>query len=157
LVRRHQKGGTDMAAPRFSTFRPVHWERPRRRFTLQEANRSLPLVTRIVRDVVNTHRRAMQLQAKLEAISPSKDIRALQEQLETMLERLQDYIHELDEIGVELKDYETGLIDFPGRHQGRDVYLCWKMGEEQVEYWHELHTGFAGRQPASTLQETPDA
>lgn len=97
----------------------------------------------------------MQLQAKLEATSPAKDIRTLQEQLETMLERLQDYIHELDEIGVELKDYETGLIDFPGRHQGRDVYLCWKMGEERVEYWHELHTGFAGRQPASSLQETP--
>ncbi|HEX2974066.1 MAG TPA: DUF2203 domain-containing protein [Tepidisphaeraceae bacterium] len=144
-----------MAAPRFSTFRPVHRERPRRWFTLQDANRSLPLVTRIVRDIVNTHGRAMQLQAKLEATPMPKDTRILQEQLERAIERLQDYIHELDDIGVELKDYETGLIDFPGRHEGRDIYLCWKMGEDQVEYWHELHTGFAGRQSVRELQDKP--
>ena len=46
-----------------------------------------------------------------------------------------------------------GLVDFIGRHQGRDVYLCWKLGEAAIAYWHELQTGFAGRQPVSSLQE----
>ena len=55
---------------------------------------------------------------------------------------------------MELKDYQTGLIDFIGRHEGRDVYLCWKLGEEQITHWHELNAGFAGRQPVETLKET---
>jgi hypothetical protein len=53
---------------------------------------------------------------------------------------------ELDELGVELKDPDTGLIDFRARRQGRIVYLCWRLGEERIEWWHELDTGFAGRQ-----------
>ena len=46
-----------------------------------------------------------------------------------------------------------GLIDFTGRHKGRDVCLCWKLGEETVGYWHEMDAGFAGRQPIATLRE----
>jgi len=62
-------------------------------------------------------------------------------------------VDELGSIGVELKDYESGLIDFPGRHQGRDIYLCWKLGEDKVTHWHELHSGYAGRQSTNTLEE----
>jgi hypothetical protein len=139
-----------MAAPQFSTSgtKPT---KSRRRFTLDQANKALPLVTRIVRDIVNTHERATQLQAKLEE-STGREA-ALQSQLDAALEQLQDYVDELGSIGVELKDYESGLIDFPGRHQGRDVYLCWKLGEEKVTHWHELHSGYAGRQSTSTLEE----
>jgi hypothetical protein len=149
-----QKGGTDMAAPQFSTFPPRNNKsRSARKFTLQDANRSLPLVARIVRDIVNTHERATQLQGKLEAAPAAKDAAAVRNQLEESLGRLQDYVNELTTIGVALKDYETGLIDFPSRHQGREIYLCWKLGEEKIEAWHELHTGFAGRQPVSTLEQ----
>jgi len=149
-----QKGGTDMAAPQFSTFSPKHnRSKPRRHFTLQEANRSLPLVTRIVRDIVNTHERAAQLQAKLDQSCTANETSAVQGQLEQNLGRLRDYVQELDGVGVELKDFETGLIDFHGRHQGRDVFLCWRLGEEKVEHWHELHTGYSARQPVDTLEE----
>ena len=139
-----------MAAPQFSTSgtKPT---KSRRRFTLQQANKALPLVTRIVRDIVNTHERATQLQAKLEESTGRES--ALQSQLDSALEQLQDYVDELGSIGVELKDYESGLIDFPGRHQGRDIYLCWKLGEEKITHWHELHSGYAGRQSTSTLEE----
>jgi len=139
-----------MAAPQFSTSgtKPT---KARRRFTLDQANKALPLVTRIVRDIVNTHERATQLQAKLEESTGRES--ALQAQLDSALEQLQDYVDELGSIGVELKDYESGLIDFPGRHQGRDVYLCWKLGEDKVTHWHELHSGYAGRQSTSTLEE----
>jgi hypothetical protein len=139
-----------MAAPQFSTS-GTKPSKTRRRFTLQQANKALPLVTRIVRDIVNTHERATQLQAKLEESTGREN--GLQGQLDSALEQLQDYVDELGSIGVELKDYESGLIDFPGRHQGRDVYLCWKLGEEKVAHWHELHSGYAGRQSTNTLEE----
>ena len=139
-----------MAAPQFSTS-GTKPSKTRRRFTLQQANKALPLVTRIVRDIVNTHERATQLQAKLEESTGRES--ALQSQLDSALEQLQDYVDELGSIGVELKDYESGLIDFPGRHQGRDIYLCWKLGEEKVTHWHELHSGYAGRQSTNSLEE----
>ena len=68
-----------------------------------------------------------------------------------MLHRLEDYVDELSEIGCELKDYQIGLIDFTGRYQGRDICLCWKLGEETITHWHELNSGFAGRKPVSLL------
>ena len=139
-----------MAAPQFSTS-GTKPSKTRRRFTLQQANKALPLVTRIVRDIVNTHERATQLQAKLEESTGRET--GLQAQLDSALEQLQDYVDELGSIGVELKDYESGLIDFPGRHQGRDIYLCWKLGEEKITHWHELHSGYAGRQSTNTLEE----
>ena len=144
-----------MAAPQFSTFPPRNnRSRVKRLFTLNEANRSLPLVARIVRDIVNTYSRASQLQAKLDESPTGKDAATARAQLEETLGRLQDYVDELVAIGVALKDYDTGLIDFPCRHQGHDVLLCWKLGEERIGYWHELHTGYAGRQPIATLEES---
>jgi hypothetical protein len=141
-----------MAAGHFSASQPRISHRSKNWFTLREANRALPLVRRVVRDIVNTHQRATQLQARIEDAGPG-EAAALHVQLEAALDSLQEYVDELTSIGVELKDYQTGLIDFPGRHQHRDVYLCWRLGEEEIGYWHELHTGFSGRQPISTLEE----
>jgi hypothetical protein len=149
-----QKGGMDMAAPQFSTFQTRNRPQPRRRFTLAEANRSLTLVQRIVRDIVNTHERATQLQGRLEESTSARDLAGMQSQLDAAIGQLQGYVDELDSVGAELKDYEAGLIDFPGRHQGHDVSLCWKLGEEKIGHWHELQTGYAGRQPISTLVES---
>ena len=49
--------------------------------------------------------------------------------------------------GIEVKDIESGLVDFPSEYDGRIIYLCWRLGESRVEWWHELDAGFAGRQP----------
>ncbi len=73
--------------------------------------------------------------------------------IQPLLERLQSYLDELLALGVELKDFDNGLVDFVGRHKGRDVYLCWKLNEPRVEYWHELDAGVAGRQQISSLDE----
>ena len=129
--------------------------RPRRRFTVSEANRSLPLVRRIVTDIVDTHARAIAIQSRVGQPAPkdAKEPPAVQAQLERLLERLEDFVDELTEVGCELKDYTVGLVDFTGRHQGRDVCLCWKLGEEQVGHWHELDAGAAGRKPIRTLRE----
>ena len=117
-----------MAGPQFFTPQSVSPSRPKRRFTLEQANKSLPLVKRVVADIVKTHQSATQLQTKIEKAGDPN-------------------------IGCELKDYRTGLIDFIGRHKGRDIFLCWKLGEEQIGHWHEMQSGFAGRQPVSMLDE----
>ena len=78
----------------------------------------------------------------------------LQADLEAAVDRLQDYVQELGALGCELKDYEMGLIDFPGRHEGHAVCLCWKLGEEKIGFWHEIEAGLAGRQPVSKLVES---
>ena len=127
--------------------------RPRRRFTLQQANSTLPLVKRIVADIVSFHGSVTKLHKQLESAS-GKEQQELQGQLERSVELLQQYVDELTEIGCELKDFPTGLVDFIGRHQGRDVCLCWKLGEDHIGFWHELQTGFSGRQNISTLRET---
>jgi len=129
--------------------------RSRRRFTLEQANRTLPLVSRIVTDIVKMHKQATTLQIQLERLSPaSRQRRPLEQDLEKAMERLSDLVGELSAVGCEVKDFQLGLVDFIGRHQGRDVYLCWKLGEPQIGHWHELDAGFAGRQPVSLLQES---
>jgi hypothetical protein len=70
----------------------------------------------------------------------------LQEELDLSQERMREFVQELTALGVELKDFFTGLVDFPARRGGRDIYLCWKLGEAEVAYWHEMDAGFAGRQ-----------
>lgn len=64
------------------------------------------------------------------------------------LTELAECVGRLDELGVQLKDYGRGLIDFPAMREGRVVLLCWHLGEgERIEWWHDLEAGFAGRQP----------
>jgi len=60
---------------------------------------------------------------------------------------LRDAVDRLLELGVEVKDIDAGLVDFPSRRAGEDVLLCWRAGEERVEYWHDLEEGYAGRKP----------
>ena len=143
-----------MAGSQFLTPRSVRPSRPKRRFTLAQANSSLPLVRRIVTDIVRTHAEALKAQSDLRHVPSGKAQQEVQSRLERHLEHLEDFVDELTEVGCELKDYRMGLIDFTGRHKGRDVCLCWKLGEETVGYWHEMDAGFAGRQPIKTLRET---
>ena len=142
-----------MAGPKSSTPRPVRPSRPKRRFTLAQANSTLPLVKRIVGDIVRTHGLVLKYQAELERTAAGKDPAGVQGRLDEAVNHLEDYVDELSDVGCELKDYQMGLIDFVGRHQRRDVHLCWKLGEERIGYWHEINAGYAGRQPITTLKE----
>ncbi len=127
--------------------------RRRRHFTLEEANRSLPLVRRVVSDIVRTHEQATQLHAQLENRGKPQQRAEIEEQLEKTVDRLNDLVDELKTVGCDLKDYRIGLVDFIGKHQGREICLCWKLGEERIDHWHELHAGFQGRQPVELLRE----
>ncbi|HEX8522010.1 MAG TPA: DUF2203 domain-containing protein [Tepidisphaeraceae bacterium] len=141
-----------MAAPQ--SFVPQRPSRKTvRRFTLKEAISTLPLVKRIVADIVKTHAQASKLRRHVDALDGGKELVQAQHDLDHSIEQLQDFVDELTNVGAELKDFETGLIDFVGRHEGRDVYLCWKLGEETITHWHELDAGFAGRKPVASLRE----
>ena len=141
-----------MAGPQFFTPKSVRPSRPRRRFTLEQANKSLPLVRRIVCDIVKAHAEASGLQQQFDRLG-AREQKTMQQRVEAVMHRLEDYVDELSEIGCELKDYQAGLIDFTGRHDGRDICLCWKLGEEKITHWHELDAGFAGRKPVSLLKQ----
>lgn len=142
-----------MPGPQSFTPRPVRPSRPKRRFTIAQANSALPLVRRIVGDIVKTHGLVLRLQAEMERAPGAREQAATQSKLDESVTRLEDFVDELSEVGCELKDYQVGLIDFVGKHQARDVHLCWKLGEEQIGYWHEINAGYAGRQPISSLKE----
>jgi hypothetical protein len=142
-----------MAGPQFFTPKSVKPSSPRRHFTLQQAISTLPLVSRVVNDIVVTHGKAARLQNAIEHTAV-KDQVPLQRDLDAVMSLLEDYVDELTEIGCDLKDYDQGLIDFTGRHHGRDICLCWKLGEPTIGYWHEQDAGAAGRQPVSILVKT---
>jgi hypothetical protein len=124
-------------------------------FTVEQANRTLPLVRRIVEDVVDQHRRWRETILELD-LSQSADpddqsprVEALVRQARDLSRELEGYQRELRELGVQLKDSRLGLVDFPSEIDGRTVLLCWRLGEPGVQFWHEVNAGYAGRQPLS--------
>lgn len=79
------------------------------------------------------------------------DIRVLRLRMQGVVDRMQAGVARLVELSITLRDIETGLIDFPALVNGRPVWLCWRLGEDRVDWWHELSTGFSGRQRISDL------
>lgn len=66
---------------------------------------------------------------------------------EALVEELNTRLQRFNEWGIELKGLDEGLVDFPSERDGRPIYLCWRMGEDRIEWWHDIDSGFAGRQP----------
>ncbi len=139
----------------------------RKYYTVEEANKTLPLVRAIVGDIVRQFHTVNELRTRLSAVmndrrKPSSDpyseeLAQSQAELESEEEKLAAFIDELAKLGVELKGPE-GLCDFYSIMDGREVYLCWRLGEPQVMHWHELNAGVAGRKPLaghSTARPAP--
>ena len=66
-------------------------------------------------------------------------------------DRLDKLLHRIFDTGAQVKDINTGLLDFPALREGQEVYLCWKYGEDQIAFWHEIDAGFVGRQPIESF------
>jgi hypothetical protein len=129
-----------------------------RTFTVEQANRMLPLVQRIVADIVKRYAqwrdevRAFEFAAAASrADLPDERAQVLQSQARTSAEEIEHFVKELADLGVRVKGFDVGLVDFPSEIDGRIVYLCWKLGEPSVQFWHEIDAGFAGRRPLSPL------
>lgn len=80
-----------------------------------------------------------------------RELRRIELRMRGIVDRMQAEVVWLDERSIVLRDIATGLIDLPALVAGRQVWLCWRLGEERVEWWHELDAGFAGRQHLSEL------
>jgi hypothetical protein len=129
--------------------------KPQRIFTVEQANATLPLVRAITADLAELAREVIDRRERLSRLSGNRqqardpyaeEVAQIEDELEKDRGRLQGYVEELRQLGVEPKNGPDGLIDFPSMLDGRLVYLCWKLGESEVLHWHELEAGFAGRQ-----------
>lgn len=118
----------------------------------------LPLVSAIVadivelsRDVISRRERIVDLERRSNYDNAprvyAEELRLVKDELQSDSQRLQSYVEELRDLGVEPKSGPEGLVDFPAVINGKSVYLCWKLGEPEVSHWHEMDAGFAGRQP----------
>ncbi len=122
-------------------------------FTLEEANSTLPLVRRIVEDILDAHTELEELAARLRRARAAGDREkeeSVREQAREVSDRVDAYLAELSTIGCLFKGAPQGLVDFLAYRNGRPVFLCWRFGEEQIMYWHELDAGFAGRRALET-------
>jgi len=128
-------------------------QKGRKYFTLSEANRALAYVSKIVDEVSDCYKHAVDIREQADHECGDATQNQLQDQYEKVMDRLNDLLDELHQVGVELKDFEKGLLDFPAMHQGREIYLCWRSGEPSVGAWHELEAGYAGRQDISLLED----
>ena len=127
-----------------------------RHFTLDEARALLPLVGRTVREAVLSKGRYEEGETYLQELSQRILMRggmtvdtataeAWKTQRDSNAQTLKSAIGRLEEIGVLIKDLDAGLVDFPTLYRGEEVYLCWRMDENDIQHWHGVHEGFAGR------------
>ena len=130
-----------------------------RLFTVEDANKTLPLVRRIVEDVVRQHRQWREKILELDLVAsssradePRERAEKLEQEAQSLAREIDGYQRELEELGILLKDRRLGLVDFPSEMGGKRVLLCWRLGESEVQFWHDEDAGYAGRQP---LQPTP--
>lgn len=126
--------------------------KPEKVFSLKEANQTLPLVSRIIQDIVRvndelaeTHNLARRLAAEGAATRAAE----AKDRLEDLSFEAAAFVEELETVGCLCKDPAVGLVDFPARLGGRIVFLCWRMGEPEITFWHEVDAGFAGRKPVA--------
>jgi len=125
-------------------------------FTREQAEALLPQVEPQLREIQALRLAAAELAARLvvqrEKVAgnghlPQDDQRQTRDELDGVNERITERVERIQAWGILVKDLDTGLIDFPTLRDGREVYLCWKLGEDRVRWWHPIETGFAGRQP----------
>ncbi len=123
-------------------------------FSVDDANRMLPLVRRIAADISHdylawqdTLRAAETLAAGTPSEGDTARLRALHAEAQRLAADLDACLAELAALGLECKGYADGLVDFPSMRDGVEVRLCWRIGEPAVQHWHPIDAGFAGRQP----------
>ncbi len=120
-------------------------------YTPQSANKALPEVKRLFSNILMHKKQAVTLQEKVELIIQSGS------QFEAFIKKKQELnaavssyykaIEQLEASGVVIKDVEQGLLDFPSKRFNEEVWLCWKVGENEIKFWHAKDEGFMGRKP----------
>ena len=119
-------------------------------FTLQEANEALNIIRPLMDEVQAIRQTILENQPEawpaIEKSAGNGGNRALSNLVQDF-EKLDALVHQIQDMGAQIKDINTGLLDFSALKNGREVYLCWQHGEDDIQYWHEIEAGFTGRQP----------
>jgi hypothetical protein len=129
-----------------------------RTFTLDEAHSLLPVLESLLRTAISNKKIMEEVEAEMQALThriflnggTHIDVVAIARRKAERTkaeQRAKDALAEIDSIGVQVKDIDTGLLDFPCVVEGSVVLLCWKMGEPSITHWHSTEEGFAGRKP----------
>jgi hypothetical protein len=127
-------------------------------FTLDEAQSLLPVLESLLKRAIEGKREAEAVEQNLNELSRriylsggmKVDVASVvrrRAEMDAHLERVRETLAEIDSIGVQVKDLESGLLDFPFRLDDQVVLLCWRMGEPAIEHWHTVESGFKGRKP----------
>ncbi len=129
----------------------------KRYFTLQEANSLLPWLDSVLREASSVREELAAAEQALDDVlrrtrsngqsSLEKEIVQGKQRVESLTQHLRALVAQITNKGIIVRDLDRGLVDFPSLREGREVYLCWLWGEEEVAFWHEVDAGFAGRQP----------
>jgi len=119
-------------------------------FTLEEANQALKIIRPLMDEVQAIRQKILENQPEawpaIEKSAGNGGNRALGEMVQDF-ERFDVLVHQILDTGAQIKDINIGLLDFSALKDGREVYLCWQYGEDDIAFWHEVEAGFAGRQP----------
>ena len=127
-------------------------------FTLEEAESLLPTIEALLKRAIESKQAAESIEEELQNLGRRiflaggsmvnmEEVRKQRTALAGLVQRAKDAVEEIDAIGVQVKDLNIGLLDFPAFLDGEIVLLCWKMGEARIGFWHSLEAGFRGRQP----------
>jgi hypothetical protein len=124
-------------------------------FSLEEAERTLPLVRRIVQDLTLEYPAWRAAVSRFELLTggaradwgETGDLLAAREAVARHADRINRYLQELEAVGCVFKGFDAGLVDFYSLREDRPIFLCWKLGEERITHWHGIDAGFSGRQP----------
>jgi hypothetical protein len=129
-----------------------------RTFTLEEAQSLLPVLESLLKRAIEGRRSVQTVEASLNEVAQriyfaggmrvnTAEVARQRAEMDSQLKLVRESIAEIDTIGVQVKDLEAGLLDFPCRVDDEVVLLCWRMGESAIEHWHTMESGFQGRQP----------
>ena len=125
-----------------------------RYFSLQEANEALKIIRPLMDEVQAIRQKILKNQPEawpaIEKSAGNGGNRALSNMVQDF-EKFDTLIHRIQDTDVLIKDVNLGLLDFPALKDGREVYLCWQYGEEDIAFWHEVEAGYAGRQPIESF------
>ena len=127
-------------------------------FTIDEAQSLLPLLESLLKRAIEGKEAAREVESQLAELGRRiylsggmrvnvTEVGRQRTEMEGHLQRVRESIAEIDSIGVQVKDVDAGLLDFPCRIDDQVVLLCWRMGETSIEHWHTVDSGFQGRQP----------
>lgn len=121
-----------------------------RYFTLDEARATLPQVKALMEQVQSARREILRLRPDVLPVVQRAALNGGNKQMSELavhVMQLEEGVKGIQALGVTIKDIDAGLVDFIGVRNGREVYLCWRYGEDDIDFWHELNAGFAGRRP----------